>query len=173
MRPVFLADEALDLQLAVADEAERHRLDAAGRAGARQLAPEHRRQCEADEIVERPAGEIGLDQRRVDRSRGLAMASSTDCLVIALKTTRLMCLSLSTRLLRSTSSTCQEIASPSRSGSVARISPSAPLRAVAMSESRLDEAESTDQDMAKSSSGRTEPSLGGRSRTCPNEARTL
>jgi hypothetical protein len=29
------------------------------------------------------------------------------------------------------------------------------------------------QDMAKSSSGRTEPSLAGRSRTWPNEARTL
>ncbi len=67
--PVFLADEALDLGFAVADQAQRHRLDAAGRAGAGQLAPQHRRQREADEIVERPAGEIGIDQRRVDLAR--------------------------------------------------------------------------------------------------------
>ena len=69
--PVFLGLEGLDLGLAVADEAQRHRLHAAGRAGARQLAPQHRREREADEIVERPAGEVGLDQRRVDLARRL------------------------------------------------------------------------------------------------------
>ena len=67
--PVFLADEALDLELAVADEPQRHRLHAAGRAGAGQLAPQHRRQREADEIVERAARQIGVDQRRVDLAR--------------------------------------------------------------------------------------------------------
>ena len=67
--PVFLADETLDLGLAVADQPQRHRLHAAGRAGAGQLAPQHRRQREADEIVERAAGEIGIDQRRVDLAR--------------------------------------------------------------------------------------------------------
>ena len=40
-RPVFLRLEPLDLELAVADEAERHRLHAAGGAGAWQLAPQH------------------------------------------------------------------------------------------------------------------------------------
>ena len=65
------ADEFLDLQLAVADEPQRHRLHAAGRARARQLAPEHRREREADEIIERAAREIGVDQRAVDRARVL------------------------------------------------------------------------------------------------------
>ena len=70
-RPVFARDEALDLGLAVADEPQRHRLHAAGRAGAGQLAPQHRRQREADEIVERAAGQIGVDQGRVDLARML------------------------------------------------------------------------------------------------------
>jgi hypothetical protein len=39
------------------------------RAGARELAPEHRRQREADEVVERPARQIGVDQRLVDGAR--------------------------------------------------------------------------------------------------------
>ena len=68
-RPRFLRLELLDLELAVADEPERHGLDAAGRSGARKLAPQDRRQREADEIVERAAGEIGVDQRPVDRAR--------------------------------------------------------------------------------------------------------
>ncbi|MCY1293109.1 hypothetical protein D9M70_423570 [compost metagenome] len=41
----------------------------AGRAGARQLAPEDRRQVEADEIVECAARQIGIDQRDVDVAR--------------------------------------------------------------------------------------------------------
>ena len=68
-RPIFLSLELLDLELAVADEPERHRLHPAGRAGARQFSPQHRRQREADEIVERAAGEIGVDQGPVDRAR--------------------------------------------------------------------------------------------------------
>ena len=70
-RPVFPGDEFLDLELAVADQPQRHRLHPAGRARARQLAPEHRRQREADQIVERAAGEIGVDQRAVDLARML------------------------------------------------------------------------------------------------------
>ena len=69
--PVFLGLEGLDLGLAVAHEAQGHRLHAAGRAGARQLAPQDRREREADEVVERPAGQVGLDQRRVDLARRL------------------------------------------------------------------------------------------------------
>src|SRR6185437_8136006 len=42
--PVFARLERLDPGLALADEAERHRLDAAGRAAARQLAPQHGRE---------------------------------------------------------------------------------------------------------------------------------
>ena len=68
-RPVFLRDEFLDFEFAVADEAQRHGLDAAGRARARQLAPQHRREGEADEIVESAAGEIGVDQRLIDLAR--------------------------------------------------------------------------------------------------------
>ena len=68
-RPVFAALEDLDLGLALADQAQRHRLHAAGRAAARQLAPQHRRQGEAHQIVERPAGEVGVDQRLVELAR--------------------------------------------------------------------------------------------------------
>ena len=47
-RPIFLRAERLDLALAVDDQAQRDRLHAAGRLGAGQLAPQHRRQREAD-----------------------------------------------------------------------------------------------------------------------------
>ena len=65
-RPVFLRLERFDLELALADEAQRHRLHAACRARAGQFAPQHRREREADEIVERPARQIGVDQLLVD-----------------------------------------------------------------------------------------------------------
>ena len=68
-RPIFLRLEFLDLEFAVADEAERDGLHAAGGAGAGQLPPQHRGEGEADEIVERPAGEIGVDQRTIDLAR--------------------------------------------------------------------------------------------------------
>src|SRR6185312_1727697 len=56
--PVFARVECLDLGFALADEAQRNGLDAAGGAAARQLAPQHRRQGESDEIIERAAREI-------------------------------------------------------------------------------------------------------------------
>ena len=65
-RPVFTGDEGLDLALAVANEAQRHRLHAAGRPGTGELAPQHRREAEPDQIIQRPAGQIGVDQRLVD-----------------------------------------------------------------------------------------------------------
>ena len=68
-RPVLAGAERLDLGLAVADQAERDRLHATGRAAARQLAPQHRREGEADQIVQRAAGQIGLDQRLVELAR--------------------------------------------------------------------------------------------------------
>ena len=48
---------------------QRDRLHPAGRARARQLAPQHRREVEADEIVERAPGAIGVDQSLVDLAR--------------------------------------------------------------------------------------------------------
>ena len=70
-RPVFPGDEFLDLQLAVADQPQRDRLHPAGRARARQFSPEHRREREANEIIERAAGEIGIDQCTIDLARML------------------------------------------------------------------------------------------------------
>ena len=62
-------DEFLDLEFAVADEPQGDGLHPPGRARAGQLAPQHRREVEADEIVERAAGEIGVDERVVDLAR--------------------------------------------------------------------------------------------------------
>ena len=72
-RPIFARDEFLDLELAVADDAQRHRLHAAGRARARQLAPQHRREVEADEIS-RARG--GRDRRRPAPRRSRADGAS-------------------------------------------------------------------------------------------------
>ena len=69
--PVFLGAEGLDLDLAVDDQAQGHRLYAAGRSRARQLAPEHRREGEADQVVEGAAGQVGVDQLHVDVARVL------------------------------------------------------------------------------------------------------
>ena len=60
--PEFLFLEDLDLGFAFADQAQRHRLHTARRPRARQLAPQDRRQIEADQIVECPARQIGVDQ---------------------------------------------------------------------------------------------------------------
>src|SRR3954462_10072015 len=100
------------------------------------------------------------------------MASDTACFVIALNTTRSILWSLSARFSFITSSTCHEIASPSRSGSVARISRSAPFRALAMALRRPAALGSTSQIIWKLAFGSTEPFLAGRSRTWPKEART-
>ena len=70
-RPVFAADEFFDFELAVAHQPQRHRLHPARRARARQLAPQHRRQREAEQIIERAARQIGIDQRLVDGARML------------------------------------------------------------------------------------------------------
>ena len=67
--PVFAGAERLDLHLALDDQPQGDGLDAAGGLRARQLAPEHGGEAEADEIVERAAGEIGFDQFHVDLPR--------------------------------------------------------------------------------------------------------
>jgi hypothetical protein len=64
--PIFLRLEAFDLALAVDDQAQRDGLDAAGRLGAGELAPQDRREGEADQIIERAAGAIGVDQILVE-----------------------------------------------------------------------------------------------------------
>ena len=67
--PVFIRLESFDFRFPVAHDAQHHRLHAPRRSRARQLAPQHRRQREADEIVERSPGEIGRDQRLIDLAR--------------------------------------------------------------------------------------------------------
>ncbi len=64
-RPVFLGTEGLDLHLAFDDQTQHDRLHPPGRPRARQLAPEDGRQGKAHQIVQRAAGEIGLDQRLI------------------------------------------------------------------------------------------------------------
>ena len=63
--PVFAGAERLDLHLALDDEAEADRLDAARGFRAGKLAPENRREVEAHEIIERAAGEVGLHQLHI------------------------------------------------------------------------------------------------------------
>ncbi len=70
-RPVLACVEGLDLHLALDDQPQADRLHPTGRTRAGQLAPEHRREVEADEIVECPARQIGIDQRRIDLARVL------------------------------------------------------------------------------------------------------
>ena len=70
-RPVAPRREGLDPGLALADQAQRHRLHPARRAAARQLAPEHRREPVADQVVERTARPPRLDQVHVERPRAL------------------------------------------------------------------------------------------------------
>ena len=68
-RPVFAGDKLFDLELAIADNAQGDRLHPARRARAWQFAPQDRRQVEADEIVERAARPVGVDERLVDLAR--------------------------------------------------------------------------------------------------------
>ena len=70
-RPIFPRDEFFDFEFAVANKTQRHRLHAAGRACARQFAPQNGGEREADEIIEGAAREIRIDQRAVDRARML------------------------------------------------------------------------------------------------------
>ena len=60
--PIFARLESLDLGFALADQSQCDRLHAAGRAATGQFAPQHRRQGETDQIIERPARQISFDQ---------------------------------------------------------------------------------------------------------------
>ena len=115
-RPVLARGERLDLALALDDEADGDRLDAAGRQAAADLARQQRAQRVADEPVDDPPrllrvdevlGRCHADGRTPRGSRGS---------VISLNVTRRV-FSAGTC---AASATCQAIASPSRSRSVAR-----------------------------------------------------
>ena len=61
-RPVLARLERIDLRLPVGDEAQGRALHATGGEVGTDLRPEHRRQVEPDEIVERAAGKLGVHQ---------------------------------------------------------------------------------------------------------------
>ena len=68
-RPVLARDEALDLLFALHDHAQRRRLHAArGQAGLH-LAPQHGREVEADEVVERTARLLRVHEVAGDAAR--------------------------------------------------------------------------------------------------------
>jgi hypothetical protein len=61
-RPVFLGLEDGDLVLALADHAQRGALHAACRQAAAHLLPEQRREIESDQVVERAACLLRIDE---------------------------------------------------------------------------------------------------------------
>ena len=67
--PVFPRLEDLDLRLALTDQPQRHRLHASCRTAAGQFAPQHRRQREAHQIIQRAPRHVGLDQRLIEFTR--------------------------------------------------------------------------------------------------------
>jgi hypothetical protein len=69
--PVLGGDEAADLVLAVADQAQRHRLDAAGGDPRGDVAPQRRGEPVAHDPVDRAAGLLGVHQAGVDPARVL------------------------------------------------------------------------------------------------------
>ena len=67
--PVFVRTKRLDLAFALNDQTQRDRLHAARAFRAGQLAPQHRREGKAEQVIERAAGEIGVDQRLIELAR--------------------------------------------------------------------------------------------------------
>ena len=67
--PVFACLEGFDLEFAFADQAQCDRLHPAGRATAREFAPQNGGECETDEIVESTARQIGIDKLMVQLAR--------------------------------------------------------------------------------------------------------
>jgi len=68
-RPVLASDERLDFFLALDNQAQRRRLHPPGRQAALHFAPQHRRQVEADQIVERTPRLLRIDQIGADLAR--------------------------------------------------------------------------------------------------------
>src|SRR3546814_11130984 len=59
---LFLGLEGFDFAFALDDKAERHRLHPTSRFCSGKFAPKNRRQGEANQIIERTASAIGIDQ---------------------------------------------------------------------------------------------------------------
>lgn len=91
--PVFFTDEAFDLGFAIADQPKRYRLHTASGTGTWQLTPQNRRQGEADQIIERTASQIGVNQGLVNVTR-IGDGIQNGFLVIALNATRFTVLPL-------------------------------------------------------------------------------
>jgi hypothetical protein len=119
MRPVLARLEGFDLFLALHDHAQRRRLHASGRESALHLAPQHRREVEADQVVERAPRLLRVDQvaGHLARMRDGFLDRARRDLGEHHAMQRLV---LEQAALRRISAMCQLIASPSRSGSVAR-----------------------------------------------------
>ena len=66
-----MGPEGFDLDLAVDDQTQRHRLNPACRARAGQLAPQDGRQGKSDQIVQSPPRQIGVNQLHIDVARVL------------------------------------------------------------------------------------------------------
>ncbi len=64
--PVFLRAERLDLALPLDDQAQRDRLHAPRALGPGELPPQHRREGEAEQVVERAPRQIGVDQGLIE-----------------------------------------------------------------------------------------------------------
>ena len=103
-------------------------------------------------------------------SRGRASAVRTAAGVTSRKATRWTGFSPIASRSASQVSTCQAIASPSRSGSVASTRVSAPASARATAPSVRAAPRPVSVTIAKPSSGFTEPGFAARSQTCPRVA---
>ena len=68
-RPIFAVFERFDFHLAFANDPQGDGLHTASGAGPWQFAPQHGGQIKAHEIIKRAAGQICLDQWRVDLAR--------------------------------------------------------------------------------------------------------
>ena len=115
-RPVLARREGPDLALALDDQADGDRLDAPRRQAALDLLAEQRAERVADEAVDDPARLLGVDEVHVDLARvreGLLDRRLGDLVEghPAASWSSATC---------AASATCQAIASPSRSRSVAR-----------------------------------------------------
>ena len=108
-------DERSDLALALDDQPQRHRLHAAADRRPLHPLPQQRADLVAHQPVEDAPRLLGIDQAHVDVA-AVANASAMAFRVISWKTTRCA----RSGGMPTASSRCQAIASPSRSGSVAR-----------------------------------------------------
>src|SRR4029077_631930 len=68
-RPVFARLEGFDFGFPLAHEPQRNGLTPPRGAATWAFAPQHRRQCKTDQVIERPPGEVGFDQFVIDLAR--------------------------------------------------------------------------------------------------------